>query len=165
MSEVQSLQIKNTVLWITIFLAQWLALLRLPTQVAKPQLDSSWESALSYFAAERMQFGTDVVFTYGPLGYLYSSVYSGYLIQSRFVLELLSTAILVGLLLIIASRAGKFLGGFFILIIFLWPPVPDARDLFTLTSVLILLLRPKHELLTVAGVVFLAYLSLIKFTL
>ena len=35
-----------------------------------PGLDPSWEWAINYFAGARGHFGQDLIFTYGPLGYL-----------------------------------------------------------------------------------------------
>src|SRR6187551_2006121 len=40
-------------------------------------LDPSWRMAVGYAAEHNWQFGTDIVFTYGPLGYLLASTNSG----------------------------------------------------------------------------------------
>jgi len=40
-------------------------------------LDSSWRMALGQFLLEGLQFGHDVVFTYGPLGFLMGKTYYG----------------------------------------------------------------------------------------
>ncbi|MBE34296.1 MAG: hypothetical protein CMI16_01830 [Opitutaceae bacterium] len=40
-------------------------------------LDSSWRMALGKFFVEGRQFGTEVVFTYGPLGYVMGNTYWG----------------------------------------------------------------------------------------
>ena len=42
----------------------------------KTDVDSSWCSVLDYAHAHQLQFGTDLVFTYGPLGYLVTSLFS-----------------------------------------------------------------------------------------
>ncbi|MDP2137106.1 MAG: hypothetical protein Q8J74_04560 [Candidatus Didemnitutus sp.] len=52
------------------------------TMVALPmapanELDPSWRMVLSYCFKNGLQFGTDVVFTYGPLGFLMGKTYSG----------------------------------------------------------------------------------------
>lgn len=39
-------------------------------------LDASWQAVLSYAHRTGMQFGSDVVFTYGPLGYLSNECFS-----------------------------------------------------------------------------------------
>lgn len=41
------------------------------------ELDASWRMALGKFFQEGRQFGTEVVFTYGPLGYLMGKTYWG----------------------------------------------------------------------------------------
>ena len=37
-----------------------------------PGLDPSWRMALGYMFEHGMQFGRDVIFTYGPLGFIMS---------------------------------------------------------------------------------------------
>ena len=46
-----------------------LAFLPIPTPL-KANLDQSWQYAISRAAAEQFIFGKDIIFTYGPLGYL-----------------------------------------------------------------------------------------------
>ncbi|MBI3887210.1 MAG: DUF2029 domain-containing protein [Opitutae bacterium] len=41
------------------------------------ELDPSWRMALGYFFNHGMQFGRDVIFTYGPLGFLMGKTFSG----------------------------------------------------------------------------------------
>jgi hypothetical protein len=160
-------KLKTICLWIPLFLGLLLVLLRLPNAVTSPQLDRSWDSALSYFSDQHMQFGKDIIFTFGPMGYLYSSTYSGYLIESRIIWELLSKALMVILLLFIANRAGWLLGCLFIVNIFLFmPSMNDALSLFTITFLLALITQYEDQrLLALGGSVFLAFVSLIKFSL
>ena len=54
-----------------------LAAARLPHGVPSGGLDSSWASVLRYASARGLEFGTDVVFTYGPLGYAVTGGFSG----------------------------------------------------------------------------------------
>ncbi len=55
------------VLWITRFS---------PTEApATPELDPSWAQALGWALVHRLQFGVDVVFTYGPLGWFAHSAW------------------------------------------------------------------------------------------
>jgi hypothetical protein len=54
-----------------------LAASRLPDGVPSGGLDSSWASVLRYASGRGLAFGTDVVFTYGPLGYVMTRGYSG----------------------------------------------------------------------------------------
>jgi hypothetical protein len=50
---------------------------RIPREVATNSLDSSWGAVLSYAHEKHLQFGTDIVFTYGPLGYLDQQWFTG----------------------------------------------------------------------------------------
>src|SRR3954469_9878313 len=42
-----------------------------------PGLDPSWRMALGYFFEKGLQLGKDVVFTYGPLGFIMGKTISG----------------------------------------------------------------------------------------
>ena len=54
-----------------------LAVTRHPQGPASGGLDSSWGSVLRYAHDRGLDFSTDIVFTYGPLGYATAEVYSG----------------------------------------------------------------------------------------
>lgn len=59
-----------------LILALWFALIRFPKSPSAG-LDPSWQMALGYAMSHSFQFGTDLVFTYGPLGYLMSATNLG----------------------------------------------------------------------------------------
>lgn len=61
---------------IALVLGLWLALIHLPLPPTTG-LDPSWRMAIGYGAEHGWQFGRDIVFTYGPLGYLLASTNSG----------------------------------------------------------------------------------------
>ena len=54
----------------------WLTLIRLPLSPTA-DLDSSWRMTLGYALQHGWQFGRDIVFTYGPLGYVLAPTNSG----------------------------------------------------------------------------------------
>ena len=54
-------------------IALWLMLLTFPTRATGPQLDDSWNTLLARALHLGLQAGVDVIFTYGPLAYLFSS--------------------------------------------------------------------------------------------
>ena len=54
----------------------WLSLFRMPL-LPSAGLDPSWRLTLDYAFSHHLQFGTDIVFTYGPLGYLLAATTSG----------------------------------------------------------------------------------------
>jgi hypothetical protein len=96
-----------------------LLIIQLPQAIPSPQLDPSWASVLSYFAKSRFQFGTDVIFTFGPLGYLYTNFYSGVVLPERILIELLLKAFIAFQLLIVTVRAEKLFGPLLLLFTFL----------------------------------------------
>src|SRR6185295_12222702 len=62
-------------------------------------LDPSWRMALGYMFDHGMQFGRDVVFTYGPLGFIMSNTFSGVqfwsLIAGQLALAIMSASTIV----------------------------------------------------------------------
>jgi hypothetical protein len=55
----------------------WFCVLRVPVSAARDSTPQSWEAVLSYAAANYLQWGRDIVFTFGPLGFLTSDYYWG----------------------------------------------------------------------------------------
>jgi hypothetical protein len=47
------------------------------------ELDPSWHAALEYATAHHLQFGTQIVFTFGPLGFLATRTSLGHLLAAR----------------------------------------------------------------------------------
>ena len=47
------------------------------------ELDPSWHAALEYATAHHLQFGTQIVFTFGPLGFLSTRTSLGHLLGAR----------------------------------------------------------------------------------
>ncbi|HEY4248782.1 MAG TPA: hypothetical protein VGM64_18310 [Lacunisphaera sp.] len=62
--------------WIILFIVTVIATFNFPLMPAA-DLDPSWRMALGYFYEHGMQFGRDVVFNYGPLGFVMGKTYSG----------------------------------------------------------------------------------------
>jgi hypothetical protein len=62
-------------------------------------LDPSWRMALGYFFDRGLQFGKDVVFTYGPLGFIMSKTFSGIqfwsLIAGQLTLAIISATVII----------------------------------------------------------------------
>ncbi len=144
----------------------WLALLRLPIEIPAPELESSWSGALSYFAARGLQWGTEVIFTFGPLGYLYSHFYSGYLIQSKIIIEILLKFVFALLLLFTARPLTRPMRALFLLTVVLFAPLsPDPVFVFVIILILANLVhRESERFIQWCGTFFLALFSLIKFS-
>ncbi len=54
-----------------------LATLHLPRSVVTTELDPSWSWVLDFAHQKGLQFGTEIVFTHGPLGFLATQYFSG----------------------------------------------------------------------------------------
>jgi len=67
----------NIVLRIVLGLLVWFAFIKLPATVTSEQGPQSWEAVLSFAVSHHVQWGRDLVFTYGPLGFLTSGYYWG----------------------------------------------------------------------------------------
>ncbi|HEY8994443.1 MAG TPA: hypothetical protein VIM71_07275, partial [Lacunisphaera sp.] len=79
MNETFPVQQRSASWWLgqaLLVVAVWLSLIKLPV-VPLVSLDASWQMVMGYAAEHNLQHGTDIVFTYGPLGYLLASTYMG----------------------------------------------------------------------------------------
>jgi hypothetical protein len=83
-------------------------------------LDPSWEAALIYARKTGMQFGQDIVSTYGPLGYLSIECFSPYASVERLIFEVLFGVVIATGLCLLAWRIAwpwrVVMLGFFILV-------------------------------------------------
>ncbi len=79
--------VPNTIGNIALVLGLWLSLIHLPSPPSTG-LDPSWRMAVGYGAEHGWQFGKDIVFTYGPLGYLLASTNSGGLYLQHLVWQI-----------------------------------------------------------------------------
>lgn len=55
----------------------WFSFFRLPATAISDQPPQSWEGVLSFASSHHLQWGRDIIFTYGPLGFLTSDYYWG----------------------------------------------------------------------------------------
>jgi len=78
--------------------------LRQPQEVRQGVIGDSWNGALVYAHFHRFQFGDNVVFPYGPLGYLAVSHFVPGIAAPRLLLGLLTTALTVAGLCLLAWR-------------------------------------------------------------
>ena len=62
--------------WVTAYLLLAMGIFLYPNYPSS-ELDPSWRMALGYFFEHGSQFGTEVVFPYGPLGFVMARTYSG----------------------------------------------------------------------------------------
>lgn len=55
----------------------WVCFLKLPATLARNDTAQSWEAVLNFAAREHLDFGREIIFTYGPLGFLTADHYWG----------------------------------------------------------------------------------------
>src|SRR5438067_6500554 len=152
-----------------VFCFLWLELFSLPLSAVSPALDSSWCGALIHFAELKLQFGRDVIFTYGPLAHLISFVYTGELFTARVLWEFASKTVFAAILCASIISLPKIWRPIFFLfvLLFIWiDPISDALYFLVFTCVAAALFRQKDFGITIvilAGVLF-GVCSLIKFT-
>jgi hypothetical protein len=159
-------QLIPTVFRVTLFLFYWLVIIQLPQRIPSPQLDPSWASALSYFTKHQFQFGTDIVFTFGPLGYLYTTFYSGFTSPETIILELALKAFIACQLVTVSVHGGRLFGTIlFLCTTFLSHNMKDYLFHFSIVLALITVCRSNKQCwYAFASLFFLAAVSLIKFS-
>ena len=80
------LALRHTGLLLTVLLVG-LVLITFPREPLTNNLDSSWAGILGYAREKGLQFGTDIVFTYGPLGFLITPYFGPYDAGLRWVTD------------------------------------------------------------------------------
>jgi hypothetical protein len=147
----------------------WLALLQFPVSPPIPNVETSWYAALTHFSAQGLQFGRDIVFTYGPFGYLVSPVFTGELFSAKIIWELVSKTIFVGILAFTLIRLPGFWRLFFFLFVLLFIQADGTADAlyFLIISCLAFLLFQdglSSKTLNIVAAILFGIFSLIKFT-
>lgn len=151
----------------------FLFLLLIATLFIYPQypqygIDYSWAMALSQFIHDGLQFGSDVIFTFGPLGFLYGHAYIGLHFWSHLFWQLFSASIFA---IIIIDNARLLTGSrqviyitFFILLGNLNLDALHQMIIVMIGFKLISLSGKDWRPITSLLVLFLALLAMIKFT-
>ena len=151
------------------FCLLWFDLFSLPFVAVGPALDFSWCGSIIHFSALGLQFGKDVIFTYGPLGHLIAFVYTGELFPERVAWELVSktafAAILCGTMMRLPRLWRPFF--YFFVLLFIWAdPISDTLYFLIIACLAAALFREgrfRGSLNALAGTL-LAVCALIKFT-
>lgn len=86
-----------------------------PYQYTVPGLDQSWQQALSMAVDNKFTFGIDFIFNYGPLGYLYTTLFPKSV--PIFVQFIFHCFVLLNYLLIINEFAKKYPNRYFFIFI------------------------------------------------
>ncbi|MEY2564171.1 MAG: hypothetical protein QOH88_2364 [Verrucomicrobiota bacterium] len=93
----------------------WLLLLDFSKAPLVPQLEPSWIAAITFGAAEKLQFGREIIYTYGPLGHLVFSTYSPVLFTADFIMEICLKGTYVTLIWVLSLRLRPIARGCFLL--------------------------------------------------
>jgi hypothetical protein len=159
--------VSKTLGWISIYVLLVIGAFNFPMMPAS-DLDPSWRMALGYFYENGLQFGRDVVFNYGPLGFVMGKTYSGLQFWSLIVGQLGLALFSAGVIVFQARRLGSPARLFFLLFFFLFGlGYEDALHMLVITILGFDLLRHggapwRHR--TFFFAVVLAVYAQIKFT-
>lgn len=155
--------LEEACLWGIIFIS----LLKLP-EPPSSGLDPSWRMVIGHALGQGMQWGTELVFTYGPLGYLLAATNHGANYTDFLIWQVVSNVVFATAIWLL----GRELGGlrkllYYLYFLFL---VANYLDAMHMTMILLLALtwlrepvRNRPWLTALVGVA-LGILSLIKFT-
>lgn len=91
-------RVSRTLGWSVVYALLAISIFTLPL-TPLVNLDASWRMALGYFYEHGMQFGRDVIFTYGPLGFIMSKTSSelqfGGMLAGQMILAAISAAVIL----------------------------------------------------------------------
>lgn len=159
----------NALLFATLLLTT----LVVPHAVTRLQLDSSWQAALSYLHDHHFRFGNQVLYTYGPLGYMMAGLYYGSHFKPLFIGHIIFAIFfaLVSTLLVSKIHSKRLYGGLIITLFLFSPDLPDRVAVLDMIGILsvtfaaLICFEDSHSLIRIilAGVV-LSFMSLVKFT-
>jgi len=153
--------------WSVLFLALMVGIFTFPLMPGSG-LDPSWRIALGYMYDHGMQFGRDVVFTYGPLGFVMSNTFSGLLFWSLIAGQITLAVISAVVIFLQGQRlsgTNRFL--FFAFFLLFGISYADALHMLVIAMLGFELLRhrgDRWDLSTVLIAAVLALYSQIKFT-
>ncbi|MBI2513717.1 MAG: hypothetical protein HYV96_17255 [Opitutae bacterium] len=132
------------------------------------ELDSSWRMVLGQAFHDRLQFGVDIVFTYGPLGFLMGKTYTGLYYNTFLVWQAAQALVVAALIFRLGLRLSfhrRYI--YFAFFILLGATYEDALHQMAIGLMGFELLRRHDEKLRVLPALFaalFAVLGLVKFT-
>jgi hypothetical protein len=146
--------------------ALWIVALDFPESV-KSGLDPSWHAVLVAAHLQDLQFGRDVIFTYGPWGWLLSHYYFPEAIAGKLVWELAGKLLLAAALVALTRQVPPIRRSVLLVaVIWFCGWFPDALFMLIITLAVLLWLfrRATPRWLLVLVVSALAFLAQTKFT-
>ena len=144
----------------------WLSLIKLPGAPVV-SLDASWQMVMGYAADHGLQHGVDIVFTYGPMGYLLASTYMGGHFALFLAWQLVGNFLIAFALYRFARELGGWRQALYYAYIFLYGSIyADAMQMNFIATFSLLLMRPAYRTRAWLGAIGAAFavFSLMKFT-
>ena len=130
------------------------------------ELDPSWHAALEYATAHHLQFGTQIVFTFGPLGFLSTRTSLGHLLGARIAFAFFWSALVALAATALAKRLPGWVRYAFLawLVVFTLSAGLDQTAFFVMAygALLLLVDNPKQRWQAPLFVLAFIVLSLIK---
>lgn len=113
MNSIAKIEINYT--WILYFILSYVSSFYL-SGISEPylQLDSSYQAVLEYTRTKEFQFGKDIVFTYGPIGFLNTEVSQGFFSLLRMFFALAWSGIVAYSVTVLSQQMSKYLRYLFI---------------------------------------------------
>ena len=148
-------------------LIAWFFLLDFSKAPPLPQLEPSWMAAITFGAAEKLQFGRDIIYTYGPLGHLAFSTYSERLFTAQLVAEICLKGVYIALICLVSLRMRPLARAFFLTAAFAIAIISyQTLYVFSIAGLGWILIKPSrwNDLLLIPAVLFAAVAALIKLT-
>jgi hypothetical protein len=116
-------------LWpLVIAFGVWLILVTLPRLPIGTDNDSSWSATLDYAHQNGLQFGKDIAFTYGPLGFLMTPYASPFSPGLRVATDCFLTALVVAGFILLSWRLDWLWRGFAIALFVFFGANADPRN-------------------------------------
>jgi hypothetical protein len=123
--------------------AAWLLLLNVGVTPLAPQIEPSWIATVTHASASGLQFGRDIVYTYGPLGHAVFASYSDRLFIADLVIRSALDAFYVILIFTASRRLPTARRVVFLVAAILVGVISyQAMYLFSLASLALLINRP-----------------------
>lgn len=132
-------------------------------------LDASWQVAIEYAFVNGLHFGRDIIFTYGPLGFLVSDVSQAHLIIFRAAFAFIWTAIVAYSAISAARLMPVAVRWFFITWILVFSAYSGIEyylySVLAYGVLLVLFTVRRSSLIIISVLICFAFLALIKFTM
>jgi len=148
-------------------LIAWFFLLDFSKAPLVPQLEPSWMAAITFGAAEKLQFGRDIIYTYGPLGHLVFSTYSERLFTAQLVADICLKGTYIALICRISLRMRPVARVCFLAAAFAFAIVSfQTMFVFSIACLGWIVIKPSrwNDLLLIPAILFAAIAALIKLT-